>query len=202
MNKKKKTLIWSLVGLVVVLSIAQLWWPTPQSHLREGDIVFRGTNPTVAGLTLSKWTHCGILVKENGKWMVYEAIGLFKKTPLREWKRHDKPCFFRVMRPKQPLTSAQLQQIRRRCAGLSGRRYDHAYRWSDDKQYCSELVWKAYHAAGIDLSTPRKASTFLSFKLLPDKTINRIVKKKGISLDEPMVSPSGLINSKYLKRVW
>ena len=106
------------------------------------------------------------------------------------------------MRPKQPLTSAQLQQIRRRCAGLSGRRYDHAYRWSDDKQYCSELVWKAYHAAGIDLSTPRKASTFLSFKLLPDKTINRIGKKKGISLDEPMVSPSGLINSKYLKRVW
>lgn len=202
MTKKKKTLIWSLVGLVIVLSIAQLWWPTPQSRLREGDIVFRGTTSMVAELTLSKWTHCGILIKENGKWMVYEAIGPVKKTPLCEWKRHDKPCFFRVMRHKQPLTSAQLNQIRRRCDSLSGRRYDHAYRWSDDKQYCSELVWKAYHAAGIDLSTPRKASTFLSFKLLPDKTINRIVKKKGISLNEPMVPPSDLVHSKYLKRVW
>lgn len=197
-----KTFKYLIIAFLAIVIVGQLWWSTPESHLREGDIVFRGTGIGVASLTLSKWTHCGILVKENGKWMVYEAIGPVKKTSLKKWKRHDVPYFFRVMRPKNELSAQQLMQIRQRLNSLSGRRYDNSYRWSDDRQYCSELVWKAYHAAGIDLSTPRKADTFLTFKILPEDVVDKVLRKKNINQDDPMVPPCDLVHSKFLKRVW
>ena len=190
------------IALLAIVLVGQLWWPTPENHLREGDIVFRGTGIGVASLTLSKWTHCGILVKENDIWMVYEAIGPVKKTTLSEWKRHDVPYIFCVMRPKKELSAHQLKQIRQRLNSLSGRRYDNSYRWSDDRQYCSELVWKAYHAAGIDLSTPRKADTFLTFKILPKEVVDKVLRKKKINPNDPMVPPCDLVNSNFLKRVW
>ena len=46
------------IALLAIVLVGQLWWPTPENHLREGDIVFRGTGIGVASLTLSKWTHC------------------------------------------------------------------------------------------------------------------------------------------------
>jgi len=45
---------------------------------REGDIVFQSL-PTceltdaIEGISKSPWSHCGVLVREHGKWMVAEA---------------------------------------------------------------------------------------------------------------------------------
>lgn len=199
----RKKHLWCFAALAFLSTILYLWWPTPESRLHEGDIVMRGTGPGVAALTFSKWTHCGVLAKEDGEWVVYEANQSVRKTPLPEWKyRHHVPYIFRVLRMKEPLSDEQQQALFGYVKKQMGRSYDNAYRWSDEKQYCSELVWKAYHAAGIELSAPRCADTFLAFDLLPQKKVDAIMKQRGILPKEPMVPPCDLANSSLLKRVW
>lgn len=200
---KLKTKIWIAVGVIAALLIAQMWWRPSESRLQDGDIVFRGTNPALLGLTLSPWTHCGVLHKENGQWMVYEAIGTqHKKISLKKWRRHEAPYIFRVMRPKKALTDAQKSKIINRVSNLAGRKYDHCYSWTDQDQYCSELVWKGYKAAGIELSEPRKVDTFFVHKILPDAILEKIVKGCILKGNQPMVPPCDLVNSNKLKRVW
>lgn len=194
----KKTRLFTIVTAVVLF--VQMWWPTPQSHLREGDVVIRGTRWGVAFLTLSKWTHCGVLHNENGRWVVIEAGRGVRKTPLKEWRRF--PYIVKVKRARGRMDDARLRKISSKANSYVGRRYDNAFRWSDEKLYCSELVWKAYHSAGVDISKPRTMDSFLLFKILPESAKQKIIKRKHLSMDDPMVPPSDLVHSIKLKRVW
>lgn len=186
--------------VTIAVLIIQMWWPTPKSHLMEGDVVFRGTGWGVASLTLSKWTHCGVLHNENGQWVVIEANQGVEKTPLKEWRKF--PYIFKVKRARTRMDEAQLKKISSKAGSYLGRRYDNAYRWSDEKLYCSELVWKAYHSAGVDISKPRTMASFLLFKILPESAKQKIIKRKHLSVEDPMVPPSDLVHSFKLRRVW
>lgn len=189
----------SAVLVVTGFLTLMMWWRTPQSHLKEGDIVFRGTRKELAVLTMSKWTHCGILHKENGRWVVIEACHGVEKTSLEDWRCGNR--IFKVMRTRKKLTPEQQKAVLRYLQSNMGRSYDRAFRWSDDKMYCSELVWKAYHAAGIDLSKPRKAESFLLFKILGEKDRKMIMDHRGISMKDPMVAPGDLTHSIKLRRI-
>lgn len=196
--KSKKTIGFVLVATLIVL-LGQLWWPTSEKHFREGDIVMRGTGLGVLMATGSIWTHCGILHQENGQWFVYEANQGVQRTPWCKWKTHEFPYFTRVLRPKRPLSTEQSNRVISYCRHAQGCRYDKSYRWSDDRYYCSELVWKAYNNAGIQLSQPRTGQTFLAYYLPP---IRKRMIQKGVLPNEPMVPPCDLIRSRQLKRVW
>ncbi|MBN1638041.1 MAG: hypothetical protein JW866_03685 [Ignavibacteriales bacterium] len=55
---------------------------------------------------------------------------------------------------------------------------------TDDKLYCTELVWKAYKNAGIDLIENRLDTAFIPLG------------------DGPFLYPSSLIKSKYLNKIY
>jgi hypothetical protein len=63
--------------------------------------------------------------------------------------------------------------------------------------YCSELVWKAYRAAGVELTEPKPMKSFdLSSPLV--KSVMQERYGKDVPLDEPMVSPGDLFQSEHL----
>jgi uncharacterized protein YycO len=44
---------------------------------------------------------------------------------------------------------------------MIGKDYDFAFGWSDDKIYCSELIWKIYkQATGIEIGKLEKLGNF------------------------------------------
>lgn len=86
-------------------------------------------------------------------------------------------------------------------ASLTEKNYDLTFEWSDDKIYCSELIWKIYQqATGIEIGKLEQLSDF-------DLT-NEVVKKKikerygnKIPMNEPVISPAAIFNSDLLVTV-
>ena len=84
---------------------------------------------------------------------------------------------------------------------FNGKNYDLTFEWSDDKIYCSELIWKIYQrATGIEIGKLEKLSDF-------DLT-NEAVKKKmkerygdKIPTEEIVISPASIFDSELLTTV-
>ena len=82
-----------------------------------------------------------------------------------------------------------------------GKNYDLTFEWSDDKIYCSELIWKIYkRSTGIEIGKLEKLSDF-------DLT-NEAVKKKmnerygdKIPTEEIVISPASIFDSELLTTV-
>src|SRR6187549_2840818 len=56
----------------------------------EGDILLQSLPhgelvDAIEGISDSPWSHCGVLVLRDGRWMVTEALGEVRETPLTEW---------------------------------------------------------------------------------------------------------------------
>ena len=56
----------------------------------EGDLLFQSLPhgelvDAIEGITHSPWSHCGILVQRDGRWVVVEALGEVRETPLTDW---------------------------------------------------------------------------------------------------------------------
>ena len=85
---------------------------------------------------------------------------------------------------------------------FKGKPYDIYFEWSDDKIYCSELVWKIYkQAADIEIGELEQLSYF-------DIT-NDIVKAKmkerygsNIPMGEKVISPAAMFNSYKLITIY
>ena len=75
-----------------------------KGELKEGDMLFQTTISTqskaVQLATHSKYSHCGILFKENGEFYVLEAVQPVKKTPLKKWIAHGKQNHYIARRLK------------------------------------------------------------------------------------------------------
>ncbi len=79
--------------------------------------------------------------------------------------------------------------------------YDLYFEWSDDKIYCSELVWKIYkNGANIELCPLAKLK---SFNLKDPKVKEILAERYGskIPLEEKVVAPSQIVNSPLLETV-
>lgn len=132
-----------------------------EGKLQEGDIIFQNSRSrqsrAIAQATNSPWTHCGLLVHHKGRWLVYEAVGPVKSTPLEQWleRGHKLRFSLKRLRPdSHPLDSSALAALQNEGRRFQGRPYDFQFGWSDASLYCSELVWKVYHRAlGLSLGT-------------------------------------------------
>ncbi len=137
-----------------------------EGKLQEGDILFQESRSrqsrAIAAATNSPWTHCGLLVRQKGRWLVYEAVGPVKTTPLAQWLEHGHKLHFSLkrLRPEvHPLDSSALATLRQEGLRFQGLPYDIQFGWSDASLYCSELVWKTYHRAlGLSLGRIQKLS--------------------------------------------
>lgn len=124
--------------------------------LKDGDIVFQYSGsaqcPAIAQATRSPYTHCGIVFIEEGKPMVWEAVGPVQRVPLSEWIDHGVNDHYVAKRLKDtaPLTSDHLAGMKAEGEQEMGRPYDIYFSLDEENIYCSELVWKIYKR-GADL---------------------------------------------------
>ncbi len=171
--------------------------------LQEGDIVFTGSEQgqgeAIIAATSSKYTHCGIVFRYKGKLMVLEAVQPVGVVPLEEFKSRSKPGSFLARRLKTPLAPADYQSARVWAEAQIGKNYDGRFLWDDGNLYCSELVWKIYQRAGVELCAPRRFRDYDLAKPSVKKLIEqRFGGMEKVPLDEKVVAPSDLAVSKLM----
>jgi hypothetical protein len=178
-------------------------------HFREGDVVFLvaaipHTDPVLLA-TKSNYGHVGIILRHNGQLMFFEAVSPVKYTPIESWLKKQEGRRFVVKRLRNAdgvLTGSTLSRLDSLASTFEGRPYDSRYNWSDEKLYCSELVWKLYHRiVGIDLCSLRKLKDYdLTSPDVQEKLRERF--PEGVPLEETVVSPQDLFESTSLIPVY
>ncbi|MBN1396789.1 MAG: YiiX family permuted papain-like enzyme [Bacteroidetes bacterium] len=176
--------------------------------LKDGDLIFQTSQSSqsqaIQIATKSSFSHMGIIFIENGKKFVYEAVGPVKYTPLEDWiKKGINGHFFvkRLKNSNEILTSQNIKKLKAAGESFKGRPYDFVFGWSDDKLYCSELVWKMYNRAlNIQIGRPQHLGDFdLSHPLVKQKLSERY--PDGIPLKETVISPEQIFRSDLLVTV-
>lgn len=182
-----------------------VWQQLPA--LKDGDIVFQsGISPQCAAIkaaTHSDITHCGLIYQEKGQYYVYEAVQPVRFTPLQQWVSRSHGHFVvKRLQADSLLTPAVINKMKEAGAPFKGKDYDGYFGWSDDRIYCSELVWKIYQRAmGVELGKRYPLQHFdLSSPVVKATMEERY--GKNIPLDELMISPGDLFNSPLLKTVY
>lgn len=189
----KNTIFFLMVNLILVSCKSQTF--------NDCDLIFQTSKSNQSSMlqicTNSKFTHVGIIKIINKKVYVVEAVQPVKITPINEWIKRGEGEKYWIKKPITTLTEIQKKQIFDYLDLQIGKNYDKKFQWSDNKIYCSELVWKAYNQAGIKLCEPKK---FKDFSLESKVVKKEIVKRYGntINLNEKVVAPSDLYDSKLL----
>jgi uncharacterized protein YycO len=154
--------------------------------------------------THPEYSHCGIIYKKGNDYLVYEAVEPVKLTPLGKWIARGKGERFVIMRIKnadQVLTDAALDKMKKIEETFRGKHYDIYFEWTDDKMYCSELIWKVYkEATGLEIGKLEKLKDFdLTSDIVKQKMKERYGDK--VPLDETVISPASIYNSDQLVTV-
>ncbi|HVI49532.1 MAG TPA: YiiX family permuted papain-like enzyme [Chitinophaga sp.] len=179
----------------------------PQDSIREGDIIFQESQSELSTAiqlaTHSKYSHCGIILRKDGQLFVYEAIQPVQYTPLQEWVSRGKGGHYVIRRLKneQLVTPAMADRMKVAGKKYEGKNYDFYFRWSDDRIYCSELVWKIYkQAAGIEIGTLQALKDFDLNSVAVKKQMKEIY-DNNIPYEEMIISPDNMFHSELLKTV-
>jgi hypothetical protein len=181
---------------------------TVLDKIQEGDMIFQTSqsikSEAIRISTNSKFSHCGIVFIEKGKKYVFEAVQPVKYTPIKTWISRGKESHFVVTRIKNAstlLNPKTLQNMKAFGNKLKNKDYDPYFEWSDDKMYCSELVWKIYkNGAGIELCPLQKLKDFN----LQDAKVQALLSERygnTIPLEESVVAPSDLHHSKIVTTI-
>ena len=160
-----------------------------------GDIIFHVSksyqSTAIKIATLSRYSHCGIIVVENGKPYVIEAEGGVEKTPMKKWLRRGRMFHhYRVMRLKNNHSVSVPYTL--------GGKYDRYFRFNNGMYYCSELVWEIYKKNGITLCKPNPLGDYYFLNIPP---VQKHIKSRDLTLDQKVVPPSDLRYSRYLRTV-
>ncbi len=165
--------------------------------VQEGDIIFQTTvsrqSLAIKIATKSDYTHCGILLRKNGKLQVFEAAKTVTWTPLDAWVKRGVDRHYVLMRLRDPqtLTPEALAAIYVTTQAFAGKKYDLLFQWTDDKMYCSELVWKLYKRAGVELCKPHR---FRDYDLNHAEVQKIMRERYGMDMpwEEAVIAPSDL----------
>lgn len=180
----------------------------PGQNVQNGDIIFHTSkseqSEAIQLATDSKYNHMGIIYKKDGQYFVYEAVQPVKLTPLKDWINRGEKNHYVVKRLKNAdniLTQETLTIMKQIGERYKDKNYDIYFEWSDDKIYCSELVWKIYkEAAGIEIGELEKLSDFdLTHQIVQQKMKERY--GENIPKDEKVISPAAMFNSNKLRTI-
>ncbi len=201
---RMKLIVAAACALGVFSSVSGGEIKTPS--LKEGDIVFssatHGQGEAIIEATGSLYTHCGIVFLKDGKLMVLEAVQPVGVISLEAFIARSKPEAFTVRRPIVAPAPAEFLKAREWAAAQIGKDYDIRFLWGDDKLYCSELVWKIYQHAGIELCPPRQFRDYDLQKPAVKKIIaERFGGMSKLPMDEKVVAPSDIAASPLLDEV-
>lgn len=174
-----------LITLIAIVSITSISASKDSTDLKEGDIVFQISksrqSPFVQLATSSPWSHCGIVVYKKGKPYVLEASNVVKLTELQKWIDRGKGKIWKSKRVLKDCPKIQYKKY-------LGQPYDLAFKFDNNKMYCSELVYVIYKdQLGIELCKPRKISSYNTFGL------EKIIRKRNIDPNQYAVAPYDLL---------
>jgi uncharacterized protein YycO len=179
--------------------------PSAEYQPQNGDIIFHTSKSSqslaIQKATKSKYSHMGIIFLKNGKSIVFEAVGPVKFTPLHDWVARGKGRHYVVKRlanAGEVLTQEAINRMLAIGKSFEGKPYDPYFEWSDDRIYCSELVWKIYkRALNIEIG---KLQTMAEFDL-SDPVVQKEIRERfgdSVPKDETVISPAAIFASNLL----
>jgi permuted papain-like amidase YaeF/Yiix C92 family enzyme len=197
-----------LAGVVASLALLGCT-PSVDYQPRDGDIVFHTSRSSqslaIQLATKSPYSHMGLVYLRDGKPFVFEAVQPVKLTPLEQWIERGEGQHVVVKRLRDAdarLTVETLRKMRAAGEQLAGKDYDPYFEWSDDRIYCSELVWKIFErGAGIELG---ERQTIAAFDLSAPAVQAKLKERYGdrVPLDEVVISPAAIFDSAELATVY
>ncbi|MBL4654676.1 MAG: YiiX family permuted papain-like enzyme [Bacteroidia bacterium] len=180
----------------------------PNHEFNDGDIIFQisrsAQSKAVQIATNSKYSHVGIIYKKNEEYFVLEAVQPVKLTRLNEWIQrgeNEEYVVKRLNNAETILSSEILMKMKQEGEKYLGKNYDLYFGWSDERIYCSELVWKIYkNAVNIEIGKLQKLSEFnLSHPVVEKKLLERY--GTNIPQNEIVISPVSIFNSQLLQTI-
>jgi hypothetical protein len=176
--------------------------------VRDGDLIFQTSRSSqsvaIQRATGSPYSHMGLVWVRDGKPYVFEAIATVRFTPLDRWIARGAGGHFVVKRLRNAasvLDAAGINRLRTAALLFAGRPYDLTFEWSDDRIYCSELVWKAYdRGLGIDIGA---LQTLRDFNLTDPAVRAKMRERYGdsVPLNESVISPVAMFQSNLLETI-
>lgn len=178
------------------------------STLQDGDILLHRSMSTqsaaLRAATGSPFTHVGLAFRREGGVEVLEAVQPVRWTLLSDWVKRDRDGKVVVLRlaDPAPLAGEGAGRLRSAAERFLGRSYDGLFAWSDEKIYCSELVFKAYREAlGVELGELRPMGSFD----LASPEVQQLIQARAsgrVNLQELVVAPSSLLSDPELRVVF
>jgi hypothetical protein len=186
-------------------TVAQFAEIIGKDKIENGDLIFQtslsGQSRAIQLATHSEYSHCGLIYKTGNDYFVFEAVQPVKRTPLAKWIARGQGGHFVIKRLKNAdkfLTSETVKRMKQVGDSFEGKSYDIYFDWSDDKMYCSELIWKIYQrCTGLEIGKLEKLRDFD----LTDGTVRKKMHDRygdNIPLDELVISPASMFNSDLL----
>jgi hypothetical protein len=202
---KKWLTILGIIIIVIALPFTQIIKETLTAQtgavgeVREGDIIFQTSlseqSPLIQIGTRSKISHCGIIVMRGGKPYVLEALRTLVLTPMNKFIARGEDGKYWIKRSKK-------ENIKIKYGKYLGKRYDLAFKFDNDRYYCSELVYDIYkNQLGIELAAPKQVKDYLILFTDRHPKIKRAMKRRGISKEQYAIAPVDVFNSNYLDSV-
>jgi len=144
-----------LLALLIFAVAARAAPPLDVATLQTGDLVFQTSESAQSGAIREAQrghpaTHVGIIVKDGDRVQVLEAVGPVKLTPFADFARRGGGGAVAVYRDPR-LDDATRAAVIAAARKDLGRPYDPFFTDDDARIYCSELVWRAWRAAGLDV---------------------------------------------------
>ena len=202
---KKTFMILGIILLLIALPFGSIVTETLSSQteqikdIREGDVIFQTSqsqqSPLIQIATQSTISHCGIIIIKDGKPYVLETLKTLVLTPLDKFIARGKDGKYWLKRSNK-------ENIKIKYGSYLGKPYDLAFKFDNDKFYCSELIYDIYkNQLGIELCEPKKVSDYLILGTGKIPQIEKAMKKRGIAKDQYAVAPVDVFESVYLKDV-
>jgi hypothetical protein len=183
--------------------------PFSEKMLKEGDIIFQESRSSqsraIQLATKSRYTHVGMIFKQNNQWMVLEAVQPVRYTPVKAFIARSTKGRFAVKRlanADAALTPQTIEKMKQLAQTMLGKNYDLYFEWSDSSIYCSELVWKIYERVlHVEVGKLAQLKEFdLSSPLVKAMIQQRYGNK--IPYEEPVISPEAMFRSELLTTVY
>ncbi|MCK9224436.1 MAG: hypothetical protein M0R46_11345 [Candidatus Muirbacterium halophilum] len=166
----------------------------------SGDIIGHYSNADFLGffrnVAKSDFNHVGIIIVNDGIPMVFEATGGgvgFNSLDNFSARGNGKYTVLRV----KPENSEIISNVIEQALFYNGISYDNSFKFSDEKIYCSELVYKAYQKGGnLKVGNIQQVKDVIGIQ-----QYNPIFKGiagnfvKDISMDQEVIMPDSIMKS-------
>lgn len=162
----------------------------------EGDIIFQKSQSSqsaaIQEASGSPWSHVGLVVKNNGQTYVAEAVQPVRLTPLDQFIARGRGKEFIIKRfvffDSEKMTPNLYAVIKK----YIGKDYDIYFEFSDDRIYCSELIYKVFKEV-----TGQEVGTVQKFKdmRLDGPYVQKLIQErltsigKALNPEEPIITP-------------